>query len=141
MMSDDMLVYPTDKVVGIVEERERVDALRDSLEEANVGGDRIEVLCGEAGSERIDADGDEGGVFASALRTVQKALGEEGKRLEKLNDAVDAGKYVVQVAIVDGDDDEQQQDKQRIGRILHEGGAREVAFYGSWAVEEIQFGA
>jgi hypothetical protein len=141
MMSDDMLVYPTDKVVGIVEERERVDALRDALEEANVGGDRIEVLCGEAGSERIDADGDEGGVFASALRTVQKALGEEGKRLEKLNDAVDAGKYVVQVAIVDGDDDEQQQDKQRIGRILHEGGAREVAFYGSWAVEEIQFGA
>jgi hypothetical protein len=141
MMSDDMLVYPTDKVVGIVEERERVDALRDSLEEANVGSDRIEVLCGEAGSERIDADGDEGGVFASALRTVQKALGEEGKRLEKLNDAVDAGKYVVQVAIVDGDDDEQEQDKQRIGRILHEGGAREVAFYGSWAVEEIQFGA
>jgi hypothetical protein len=140
-MSDDMLVYPTDKVVGIVDERERVDALREALGEANVGSDRIEVLCGESGSERIDADGDEGGVFASALRTVQKALGEEGKRLEKLNDAVDAGRYVLQVAIVDGDDEEQDEDKRRIGRILHEGGAREVAFYGSWAVEEIQFGA
>jgi hypothetical protein len=140
-MSDDMLVYPTDKVVGIVDERERVDALRDALGEANVGSDRIEVLCGESGSERIDADGDEGGVFASALRTVQKALGEEAKRLEKLNDAVDAGRYVVQVAIVDGDDEEQDEDKRRIGRIMHEGGAREVAFYGSWAVEEIQFGA
>lgn len=140
-MSDDMLVYPTDKVVGIVDERGRVDALRDALGEANVGSDRVEVLCGEAGSERIDADGDEGGVFASALRTVQKALGEEGKRLEKLNDAVDAGRYVIQVAIVDGDDEEQAQDKQRIGRILHEGGAHDVAFYGSWAVEEIQFGA
>lgn len=140
-MSDDMLVYPTDKVVGIVDERERVDALRDALGEANVGSDRVEVLCGEAGSERIDADGDEGGVFASALRTVQKALGEEGKRLEKLNDAVDAGRYVIQVAIVDGDDEEQQRDKQRIGQILHEGGAHDVAFYGSWALEEIQFGA
>jgi hypothetical protein len=140
-MSDDMLVYPTDKVVGIVDERERVDALREALGEANVGSDRIEVLCGESGSERIDADGDEGGVFASALRTVQKALGEEGKRLEKLNDAVDAGRYVLQVAVVDGDDEEQDEDKRRIGRILHEGGAREVAFYGSWAVEEIQFGA
>lgn len=140
-MSDDMLVYPTDKVVGIVEERERVDALRDALGEANIGSDRIEVLCGESGSERIDADGDEGGIFASAIRTVQKALGEEATRLEKLNDAVDAGKYVVQVAVVDGDNEEQQQDKRRIGQLLHEGGAREVAFYGSWAVEEIQFGA
>jgi hypothetical protein len=140
-MSEEMLVYPTDKVVGIVDERERVDALRDALSEANVEGDRVEVLCGESGSERIDADGDEGGVFASALRTVQKALGEEGKRLEKLNDAVDAGRYVVQVALADGDDEAQEQDKQRIGRILHEGGAREVPFYGSWAVEEIQFGA
>jgi hypothetical protein len=140
-MSDDMLVYPTDKVVGIVDERERVDALRDTLAEANVGSDRIEVLCGASGSERIDADGDEGGIFASAIRTVQKALGEEAGRLEKLNDAVDAGRYVVQVAIVDGDDEAQDEDKQRIGRIMHEGGAREVAFYGSWAVEEIQFGA
>lgn len=140
-MSEDMLVYPTDKVVGIFEERERVDALRDALGEANIGSDRIEVLCGESGSERIDADGDEGGIFASAIRTVQKALGEEATRLEKLNDAVDAGKYVVQVAVVDGDNEEQQQDKRRIGQLLHEGGAREVAFYGSWAVEEIQFGA
>jgi hypothetical protein len=140
-MSDEMLVYPTDKVVGIVDERERVDALRDSLSEANVPGDRVEVLCGESGSKRIDADGDEGGVFASAIRTVQKALGEEARRLEKLNDAVDAGRYVIQVAVVDGDDEAQEQDKQRIGRILHEGGAHEVAFYGSWAVEEIQFGA
>ncbi len=138
-MSEDMLVYPTDKVVGIVEERERVDALRDALGEANIGSDRIEVLCGESGSEHIDADGDEGGIFASAIRTVQKALGEEAKRLEKLNDAVDAGKYVVQVAVADGDDEEQ--DKRRIGQLLHEAGAREVAFYGSWAVEEIQFGA
>ena len=140
-MSDEMLVYPTDKVVGIVDERERVDALRDALSEANVPGDRVEVLCGESGSKRIDADGDEGGVFASAIRTVQKALGEEARRLEKLNDAVDAGRYVIQVAVVDGDDEAQEQDKQRIGRILHEGGAHEVAFYGSWAVEEIQFGA
>lgn len=140
-MSDEMLVYPTDKVVGIVDERERVDALRDALSEANVTGDRVEVLCGESGSKRIDADGDEGGVFASAIRTVQKALGEEARRLEKLNDAVDAGRYVIQVAVVDGDDEAQEQDKQRIGRILHEGGAHEVAFYGSWAVEEIQFGA
>jgi hypothetical protein len=140
-MSDEMLVYPTDKVVGIVDDRDRVDARRAALAEANVGSDRIEVLCGESGSARIDADGDEGGVVASAIRTVQKALGEEAKRIEKLNDAVDAGRYVVQVAVVDGGDEEPDEDKRRIGRILHEGGAHDVAFYGSWAVEELQFGA
>jgi hypothetical protein len=140
-MSDDMLVYPTDKVVGIVDDRDRLDAVRDALAAANTDSDRIEVLCGESGSERIDAAGDEGGVVASAIRTVQKALGEEATRLEKLNDAVDAGRSVVQVAIVDGDEDEQDEDKRRIGRILHEGGAHDVAFYGSWAVEELQFGA
>lgn len=140
-MSEEMLVYPTDKVVAIVEDRERLDAIREALGEAGVGAEQVEVLCGEAGSERIDAEGDEGGVVASAIRTVQKALGEEATRLEKLNDAVDAGHYVIQVALSEEDDEAQEAEKQRIGRVLHQGGARDVAFYGSWAVEEIQIGA
>lgn len=140
-MSDDMLVYPTDKVVGIVDDRAQVEAIREALASAGVGDERIEVLCGDAGSERIDAEGEERGVIASAIRTVQKALGEEATRIEKLNDAVDAGSYVLQVGLRDADDDAQAAEKREIGRILHDGGAREVAFYGKWAIEELQIGA
>lgn len=141
-MTDEMLVYPTDKVVGIVDDHARLEAIRDALAAANIGGDRIETLCGAAGSERLDAEGEERGVLASALRTVQKALGEEATRLEKLNDAVDAGAYVLQVELSDTDDDDAAEaEKRQIGRILHEGGARDVAFYGPWAIEELQLGA
>jgi hypothetical protein len=140
-VNEELLVYPTDKVVGVVESRDRLQAIRTRMGDVGVGSDRIEVLCGEAGSERLDAGGDEGGPLASAIRTVQKALGEEATRLEKLNDAVDAGHYVVQVALSEGDTDQQQAEKREIGLILHEGGARDVAFYGRWAVEEIQLGA
>jgi hypothetical protein len=138
-VSDELLVYPTDKVVGVVEDAVRLDALRDDLSQAGVTSDQIEVLCGESGAERLDPDGEDSGPIASVIRTVQKALGEEATRLEQLNAAVESGAYVVQVALPeDGDEDEA---KRRIGRILHEGGARNVAFYGSLAVEELQLGA
>jgi hypothetical protein len=138
-VSDELLVYPTDKVVGVLEDAARLDSVRDDLAQAGVASDQIEVLCGESGAERLDPDGDGSGPLASAIRTVQKALGEEATRLEQLNAAVESGAYVVQVALPeDGDEDEA---KQRIGRILHEGGARNVAFYGSLAVEELQLGA
>jgi hypothetical protein len=138
-VSEELLVYPTDKVVGVVEDAVRLDALRDDLSQAGVTSDQIEVLCGESGAERLDPGGEDSGPIASVIRTVQKALGEEATRLEQLNAAVESGAYVVQVALPeDGDEDEA---KRRIGRILHEGGARNVAFYGSLAVEELQLGA
>jgi hypothetical protein len=140
-VSEDMLVYPTEKVVGVVDDREQLEQLLSALTEAGVGSGEVEVLSGASGEEKLDPTGDEHGPLAKAMRTVQKALGDESERLEGLNAQLEAGNYVVQVGLTAEDDDQREQEKQRIGRVLKEQGAREVAFYGKNQIEELQLGA
>lgn len=141
MHEDDLLTYPTEKVVGIAADRDTLDAVRDALEEGGVGEDRVEVYCGEQGSEKVDPHADSRGPLARAVTVVQKALGEEAVRLEKLNAAIEAGQYVVQVGLSEEDDDARERQKQEIGRMMATAGAAKVAFYGKWQVEQLQLGA
>jgi hypothetical protein len=140
-MSEDMLVYPTEKVVGVVDDHQRLEGLLSSLSDAGVADGQIEVLSGESGAEKLDPTGEEHGAFQRALRTVQKALGDESERLEALNAELEAGNYVIQVGLSEEDDDPREAEKQRIGDVLSSGGARDVAFYGEYQIEEIQLGA
>jgi hypothetical protein len=140
-MSEDMLVYPTEKVVGVVDDRAQLDGLLAALSDAGVPSGEVEVLSGEAGQQQLDPSGDDHGPLAKAMRTVQKALGDEAARLEKLNAEIEAGSYVVQVGLTEEDDDAREQEKQRVGAILKDRGARDVAFYGEYQIEELQLGA
>lgn len=135
--SEQPLTYPKDRVVGIAEDRRTLAAVRQALASADVSTDRLEVLCSDAAAHRMDPD-DTDGPLEGTVRVVQKVLGEETRRLQVLTDAMDAGAYVVTVAVPDPDDD---RTKRSIGRALHDAGATHVAFYGPWAIEELQFGA
>lgn len=141
-MSDDLLVYPKEKVVGIVDDHDTMDAVRDALRATGVDDGRVEVLSGRGGEQHIDPNGRERGKVATAVRTVQKALGEEATRLEQLNAAVEAGKYVVQVELSgDADKETFEAEKRSVGNALHDAGASKVAYYGKNAIEELQLGA
>ena len=140
-MNDELLVYPTEKVVGVAPDRSTLDAVREALSSSGVADDRIEVLSGSSAHDELDPDTGEHGPLASVVRVVQKALGDEAARLDRLNDAVDAGAYVVQVDPVGEDDDAREADKRAIGQALVDAGANDVAFYGRWQIEELQFGA
>jgi hypothetical protein len=138
----DLLVYPTNRVVGIAPDRSTLEAAEAALDASGVDAQRIEVWCGESASQAIDADGDEGGALRNVLRTVQKAFGEEALRLEQLEEAVDAGQYVVTVQLPeDLDDDARDEEKRAVGNALHDAGAAKVAFYGPNSIEELQIGA
>jgi hypothetical protein len=140
-MSEDMLVYPTEKVVGVVDDRDHLEGLLSALSDAGVASGEVEVLSGESGERRLDPTGEEHGPLQKAMRTVQKALGDESERLEALNAEIEAGNYVIQVGLAAEDDDEREQEKQRVGRVLKDQRARDVAFYGEYQIEEIQLGA
>ena len=139
-MNDELLTYPTEKVVGVAPDRSTLDAVREALSSTGVADDRIEVLSGSSAHEELDPDAGEDGPLASVVRLVQKALGDEAVRLDKLNDAVEAGAYVVQVDLAGEDDDAREADKRAIGHALVDAGANDVAFYGRWQIEELQFG-
>lgn len=134
-MTEDMLVYPTEKVVGVLDDAGAVDGLRRALEQA--GAADVEVLAGEAGEQRLDPKGAEHGALATAVRTVQKVLGDEAERLENLNDELERGNLVVQAGLSAEADDAREQEKQRIGGVMREHGARSIAFYGKHQIQEL----
>lgn len=134
---DQPLTYPTDRVVGIAADRGTLSSVREALTAAEIDDERVEVFCSEDTADEMDPD-DPDGPVEGAVRAVQKALGEESQRLQRLTEAIDDGAYVVTVSVADRDDDEL---KRAVGRALHDGGATDVAFYGPWMIEEIQLGA
>lgn len=138
-MSEDMLVYPTEKVVGVLDDATAVPDLRRALDDAGATG--VEVLAGESGEEQLDPKGEGHGAMASAIRTVQKALGDEAERLENLSDELERGNLVVQAGLGAEDDDAREQEKQRIGGIMREHGVRSIAFYGKHQIEELTLDA
>jgi hypothetical protein len=140
-MSEDMLVYPTEKVVGVVDDRGELEGVLQALSDAGVPDGQVEVLSGHDDAEKLDPTGEEHGPLERAMRTVQKALGDESERLETLNAELEAGNFVVQVGLSEEDDDAREQEKQRVGRTLKDRGARDVAFYGQYQIEELQLGA
>lgn len=67
--------YPTNKVVGIIDDPNDVKAALLDLKAAGVSADEIEVQTGEEGAHRIDVTGEDHGPLARFVRTVQKVLG------------------------------------------------------------------
>ena len=140
-MEDQMLVYPTNNVVGVAPDRGIVQAVHTALHDAGIDDARIEVLGGADAGRAEPTDEDDDGFLASVIRTVRTGFGEEATRLRQLNEAIDDGQYVVQVDLSDEDGDTRDQEKHTVGDAMHAAGASHVAFYGRLAVEELQIGA
>jgi hypothetical protein len=140
-MNDQMLVYPTDKVVAVAPDRGIVQAAHTALQAAGVDDERVEILGGEKARDGESTEDDDRGFLASVIRTVRTGFGEEATRLQQLNEAIDAGQYVVQVELPGEDGDTRDDEKRAIGNALHDAGASHVAYYGRLAIEELQIGA
>jgi hypothetical protein len=138
-VKQERLVYPTERLVGVVDGPEAVNTVVDALHDANVGDEHIEVLSSEDTDHQIDPS--QHGWAKRAKHVLTTALGDETERLEALQDALEAGRYVVQVELPGEDDEDRQAEKKRLGRVLSQHGAGGVAFYGKYQIEEIQLGA
>ena len=71
----DFIPYPTNRVVGIIDDAGDVQGALCDLKSAGFGPDDIRLLTGEAGAHRIDIKGDEHGALAHVVRSVQEVLG------------------------------------------------------------------
>ncbi len=140
-MSETMLTYPTERVVGILEVDGDLQGLLEALSEAGVPDDRVEVLIAGDDDQRLDASGKGHGVAGRVKRVVQEVLGDEGERLRTLRDELDAGHYVVAIELARSSDEDRETEKREVATVLTRYGARDVAFYGRYQIEEIHLGA
>jgi len=140
-VEDQMLTYPTDKVVGVAPDRGIVQAAYNALEATGVDKDRIEILGGPNAARDEPEGGQSNGILASVIRTVRTGFGEEATRLRQLNEAIDAGHYIIEVELPGEDGDARDEEKRAVGNALHDAGVSHVAYYGRLAIEELQIGA
>jgi uncharacterized protein (TIGR02246 family) len=125
----DFIPYPTNRVVGTVEDAHQARAAVDALLAAGFDREHIDVLRGDTGEQRLVPEGADYGFLAQFQRTLIRAAGqaEEYKHLMRHLEDVRAGRFVIMVLA-------RQRDQRAVAAdILNAHGADFVGFYGRWA--------
>jgi ketosteroid isomerase-like protein len=123
--------YPTDRVVGTIDDAKNVRAAIEALSQAGFARDEIDVLHGEDDLNRLDPTGAEHGFLARFQRTLIRTAGpvEEHKHLTRHVEDVRAGRFVVMVVA------KQPAQRRTAAEILSSHGAEFIGFYGRWAYQ------
>jgi len=129
----DFIPYPTNRVVGIIDDVANVQgALRD-LKAAGFTADDIRVLSGKAGAHRIDVKGDEHGRWAHVARSVQELLGSYEIRHETRDEEeLLAGHFGIGVIT------RHTVDREKVRQILKAHHGHFINYYGRWVVEYLE---
>jgi molybdenum cofactor biosynthesis MoaF-like protein len=126
----EFISYPTNRVVGTINDSADAQAAIEELIEAGFSTDEIDVIYGEQGMRRLDPTGEKHGLLARLQRTFLQ-LNEEPKHLTHHVEDVLAGHFVIMVL---ADEPEKQ---ARAGEILKSHGGHFINFYGRWAMQSL----
>jgi len=129
--TNEFISYPTNRVVGTINDSADAQAAVQELIEAGFNADEIDVIYGKEGMRRLDPTGEKHGLLARLQRTFLQ-LNEEPKHLRHHVDDVLAGHFVIMVLAED-------EDKQtRAGDILKSHGGHFINFYGRWTMQSLE---
>jgi hypothetical protein len=126
---EEFLTYPAGNVIALMTEGDAVAAALDDLTRAGFPRDKMYVLAGPAGAERLDVTGQHHGLRGRVYRTLSQ-VGDEHEELLRAGNHLQAGGLVVRVP---ADKDE----KAIAARILGEHGAVHIVYMGKVTYETL----
>jgi hypothetical protein len=129
--TSDFIYYPTDKVVGIIDDPDDAEAALSDLEVAGFTVEEIEVLTGEEGAHRIDSTGRKHGVLPRIVRSIQKLGNYESDHVIRHEQELLAGHFGIGVTA------KKEQDRERVKQILKAHNGHFINFYGTWAMQRL----
>jgi hypothetical protein len=121
---DNFLRQPRNKLVGIINTPEELQAAIVELNKAGFGEDAIDVLCGKEGADRLDVTGDKHGPLARLYRFVEQA-----KNLPEYQQDLLSGHFLIAIEAAEEDK------RAQALNILQSHGGHQINFYGKWIVE------
>lgn len=124
--------YPTDHVLVAFRDPTRASEAAAELVAAGIAADRVTILRGEEGADRLDGTGSANGILARARRLVSFTLMDQLPDMAMYERAVRDGGAVVMVR-VRGD-----QRTAVVADILRRHGGHFINHYGRFATEEIE---
>lgn len=125
----DFIPYPTNKVVGIINDVEDARAALHDLQEAGFTAGQIRVLTGEEGAHRIDPRGDQHGLFAHMLRSIQKVGDYEILHATRHEEEMLSGHFGIGVTV------RHKKDRDQALQILKSHHGHFINFYGPLIME------
>lgn len=130
----DFIPYPTNRVVGTVNDAKTAHAAISALLQAGFDRQDIDILHGEEGLHRLDPTGEEHGFLAQFQRTLLRIAApvQEHAHLRHHVEDVRAGRFVIMVLA------KRRDQRMRVADILNAHGAEFVGFYGRWAWQSLE---
>jgi hypothetical protein len=128
------IAYPTNRVVGTVDDPGAAQAVVEALLEAGFATDEIDILYGEEGLRRLNPTGEEQGVLARVLRAAFQ-WNEEDKYLRQHVEDIRAGHFVIMILA------KEPEKREKVREILKSHGGRFIKFFGNWAIQSLDIGA
>ena len=131
--NSDFIPYPTDKVVGIIDDSDDAKAALRDLRAAGFTAAEIEVLTGEEGAHRIDVTGEGHGPLARFVRSFQKVLGHyEPVHVRRHEEELLAGHFGIGVTA------KEPERREKVLEILKSHHGHFINFYGQWTMEVLE---
>lgn len=121
--------YPAENVIALMTDGDAVSAALEDLTKAGFARDRMYVLAGPAGAERLDVTGQHHGLLGRVYR-ITGQIGESHEELIRTADHLRAGGLAMRVPATEGD-------KMVAARILGQHGAEHIVYMGKWTHETL----
>jgi hypothetical protein len=123
--------YPMNRVAGIFDDFAGVRAVLPQLEQAGFDLSGVNVLSGREGVRLLDLEGAGLGLWARALRALQRGGGFEGETLRIHDSALRNDQAIVFVPVRDDGEE------QHAARILHRCGGRSMFRFHRWTIDPL----
>ena len=94
-----MITYPTQRLLGVVDDPDRAMAAADAIVASGIGRDDVEVLVGAAGRERLGRLGPPPNVLSRVVRAFQYLSMDQLPDFLMYEAALDDGRAVVAVRV------------------------------------------
>jgi len=123
--------YPMNRVAAIFEDHTGITAALPRLEQAGFDLTGVTVLSGREGARLLNREGDGQGLWARALRVLQRGGAFEGETL-RIHDTALRNDQAIAFVPVRNDREE-----QHAARILHQCGGRSIFRFRRWTIDPL----
>jgi hypothetical protein len=130
--SGDLLTYPDNSLIGIIDRYSDVRAALKDLRDAGFDEDETGVLCGADGAKEIDADGSEHGVLGKVAQVVREFGDVDNAHKETHEKALREGHFLIAVHA------KEEEERKRALNILNLNNAHFINFYSPWVIEGLE---
>ena len=123
-------MYPTNRIIGIINAKEDVDNAVRSLQEAGFAEDAIVVFTGEEIVKQIGFSEEHNSPKWRIIRALQH-LGEEGEIFDRFKEAMLAENYTISIPA------KESETREQATKILKEHNAYDLHFFGKGAIQDL----